>query len=271
MKKLISTLSAAIALGLAGCGGNGSIINSNTILAADGKTGHAGYLYAIDRTTGEVTPLFALPVPVRGMAFAPDGTLYAITHSCYYDGSIGKLVTIDPNDGTVTEIGDLHDEDDEINGGDPDGCMGDIEFIGDELYGMTLYENGQMVKIDTATGMQSLVGDQPWPNNNDVRGSGLVYDGTELWLLRPDNLPILPLDPESGDIGDDGPTPDVSDYAIGNGRLGNGTRASDGTVYARRNQYDGEGQLLITLDLETGDTEVVTLLPGGVSSIVAVP
>ncbi len=268
MKKLIA---AMMLLAGTACGGSGgfSHLTSDFILAADGKSGRAGYLYAINRHTGDIHYLFPMEHAIRGMAFAPDGTLYGISHDCFLSGGLGKLLRIAPETGEAEVVGPL-----KRSGDSPElGCGQDIEFVGDTLYAK-IYDEGddndfRLFTVDLDSGEVTPVGS----NTFDVRGGALISDGEALYAMHDEDDYLTEVDLEDGSFDD---TEVIIESMLANestqeSRIGNATRAADGTVYARRNDYDNQGQLLITVDLDTGATEKVLVLPPGVTSIVAVP
>lgn len=268
MKKLIA---AMMLLAGTACGGSGEVnyLTSDFILAADGRSGRAGYLYAINRQTGETTLLFPMEHAIRGMAFAPDGTLYGISHDCFLGGELGKLLRIDPGTGEAEVVGPL-----KRSGDNPElGCGQDIEFVGDTLYAKIYDDDNshqyRLFTIDLDSGEVTPVGSSTY----DTRGGALISGGEALYAMHYEDDYLTEVDLDDGSFDDTDVTIESmrANEGTEDSTIGNATRAADGTVYARRSDYDNQGQLLITVDLESGATEKVLVLPGGVSSIVAVP
>lgn len=74
-----------------------SLGGERVLFAADGRNGSSGTsLYKIDLDFGVISPVGDLGVPVTGMTYAPDGTLYGVTaQGC----DAGEVRSIDPRTG----------------------------------------------------------------------------------------------------------------------------------------------------------------------------
>lgn len=113
-------------------------------------------LYEVNPATGAGTYVSTVPTVVEGLAFAPDGTLFATTDEGG-DLSAQTLVTIDPLTGFYTIIG-------------PIGCCSDVDGIvftpdGSVLYGIDDSGSGgaRLLTIDPATGLGTIVGPTGMP------------------------------------------------------------------------------------------------------------
>ena len=113
---------------------------------ADGRNQEVGNLYRMDMNADElvVETVGALSHPITGLAFSPDGTLYATEALGYGGGS--HLLIIDVDTLEVTEVGVL-----QTSSGSTHSAIHDITFVGSRLIGWS--ESGDdPVEIDIATG-----------------------------------------------------------------------------------------------------------------------
>ncbi|MDY7093883.1 MAG: IPTL-CTERM sorting domain-containing protein [Acidobacteriota bacterium] len=133
-----------------------------------GSTGAVGAsLISIDPMTGAGTTRFPLGSigPVTEIEFRSDGVLFGAT-----GGGSSSIITIDPDTGVETLVG-VH----------AFGAVNGLEFVGNTLYG-AFFESGgmgqegnpnaQLVTVDQATGVLTVIGDIT--DINPVRG--LAYD-----------------------------------------------------------------------------------------------
>ena len=131
------------------------------LYGADGKAALAGNLWLIDPRDGysivigpiqSGEPGAEVGHAVSGLAFHPDGTLFAAT--TVFAGT-AQLLTVDPDTGEATVIGDLA-----TSGGVGYRHVADITFAGTTLVGwrQATAAPGQAVTIDTATGEVTPLG-----------------------------------------------------------------------------------------------------------------
>jgi hypothetical protein len=124
----------------------------------------------VDPRSGQSMPIAALRSDgdthaVTGLAFHPDGTLYA-SEARNSSGEPVRLLTIDPATGEVTIVGPLQTA---ALGGPVVAKVSDLAFDGESLYGAQPY--GGLYPIDIATG---TVGEQVTP---EVIRSVAIRDG----------------------------------------------------------------------------------------------
>ncbi len=130
---------------------------TSCIYVADGAEGTAGSLWCVDVDGGTVTEVGAIGYGVSAMAFAPDGTLYAITSTRL--AAAVELITIDTATGVGTPVATIFDETTTGTGGYSAACP-DMTFVGSNLVAWTesyYYADGgysydSPLLVDTATG-----------------------------------------------------------------------------------------------------------------------
>lgn len=286
MKSLHSVMAAVAAsafLLAAGCGSSGGGIQ---IFAADGRAGVPGKLYTVDMATGETTAIGAIKdsdgteYGVTGMAFGPDGVLYAVTSTAR---DHGELIIIDPDTAEAVVVGDLTDADDDEHN---HYSVADIEFADDgTLYGWSEVLSGDssdaLVSIDTDSGEVTQIGENGECNSY---GSGMAFDGSDgtMYLLcrggvydeeDPDDDGTL----DTVDL-DDG-TVTTGDYL--DGRLSpfvegcvsyNAAAFVDGMILAVENNCIGEGSrpdnpILVAIDPATAELTEIGALPRGIDAL----
>jgi hypothetical protein len=236
------------------------------LLGSAGTFRRNGSLLLVDPRTGEAAEIGPLRSEegrhsISGMAFAPDGTLYASEVGSQQEappkGDVGaRLLTIDPETGEVT-IGPTF-----ISPAPPPLLedvgpkLPDLAFIDDQLFAWS--EDGDLlVEIDVATGQLTGV-----ETDVDSYGSGLeFFEGALLGTFN-DNI-LSTLDPATGEV-----SSELAFEEVPAGRL----IASALTVYQGKlvgtNGYYGAG--LVTIDPAA---ETFTTTPGGTSldALVAMP
>lgn len=151
---------------------------------ADGTGGNSGSLWAMSldgATALDLGPLtvtgMGVGIGLTGMAFHPNGTLYAVTSSSGGAGENGgQLGRIDIATGEVTLIGPLQDLEGVLHN-----RMPDIAFLGDQLIGWT--ENGDdLALIDSATALVTRVA-----SDRGSFGTALGYNSaSDTIVLAPD-------------------------------------------------------------------------------------
>lgn len=141
---------AAGALVLAGASASSA---QATFYAASGSNGVAGSLYIINGSNGSIISTQGALLNaaggaygMTGMAFSSGGTLYGSTANASPTGA-GHLVTINPTNGQVTDIGAFGIT----------ATMSDITFAGGTLYGWGSVGHN-LYSISLATGAATLVG-----------------------------------------------------------------------------------------------------------------
>lgn len=147
--------------------------------AGDFLNGDFSTLYALDYDTNEFVAIDTSTAARTvlgttspngnwsGMTGAPDGTLYAVSSVC---GSSSTLYTVDPDDGTLTTVG-------EIGSGT---CIIDIAINAEgEMYGVDIVSDS-LYAIDPSTGAGTVVGslgvDANFAQGMDFEeNSGILY------------------------------------------------------------------------------------------------
>ena len=127
------------------------------LYAADGRDGNAGNLYRIDPATAGATTVGPIGVPITGLAFHPNGTLYAVESAQSGLAAINpppvgpvtpRLFTINTSTGHPTVIGPL------VDAAFSTFRVADIAFAGDRLLGVSRNPGGpRLVEISTTTGL----------------------------------------------------------------------------------------------------------------------
>ena len=99
-----------------------------------------GNFYSINATTGVSTLIGSLGTSVNSLVFDASGTLYAANKSLY---------TINVGTGAATLVG---------NGGTSYSSSGDLAFVGGNLYLSSVGIGDNLMRLDSATGVGTLVG-----------------------------------------------------------------------------------------------------------------
>ncbi len=225
-------------------------------------------LWDVDTDTGEATnPRETGSTTLLGVAFDPDGVLYATTDGFaeVNDEPVddGALLTIDPADGTTTLIGE------------PGFFLGegDLDFGADGvLYGVTS-ENSvvTLFTMDPETAEADVIGELEADN-----ASAMAFDGDgELWILDAtvDNPPseaiLSRIDPTDGET-QFSVTTDTALGLVG----GMAFHPETDELYVADGDFAGNNQLFL-LDTETGEFESLgETVPGdfaGLSGLAFVP
>jgi hypothetical protein len=214
-------------------------------------------LFLLNAATGALAQTIG-PVgfAVTGLAVHPEtGVLYGAT-SRNSDNSPGSLITIDPDTGAGTLIGDMVPGSDEASA--------DIDFGPDgTLYGIMEPGSDDIVTINLTTGLATFLGDA----GESTFGSGLAFDtatGKLLWSGHGSDGVLLITDPATG-VPVDGPTlTGTSSAAIAALEFG-----CDGTTLYGVELAEGGSRAtsLVTIDEGTG---AVTNLGPSVTSLDAI-
>lgn len=214
------------------------------IFLADGSGATSGSLYAVslDGTTSSV--LGAIGVGVTGMAFDPEGVLYAVTATA--GASASQLGTIDTQTGAFTVVGSLLEAD-----GTAHNQMPDITFLGDQLVGWTESAD-DIVLIDSATGTVT-----PVATERSSFGTGLAYDSAadQLYVAPAGSGGILYLVDEFGVVAE-GPV------LGGVGGVVKGMAYADGVMYGMDTDNGaGASGDVVTINTGTGSMTSLATLP----------
>jgi hypothetical protein len=194
---------------------------------------------------------------VTGLAFAPDGTLYATT--ARRDGAL-DLLTIDPLTGASTLVGPT------IDGAGPTSCT-DLTFLDARLLGWGLpgaLTGQRAVEVDPATGFVTSLGGGLLPGG----GNALAADASGLlWVIATLDpvRQIYSVDPADGTVT---PTAAVSP----DGGVINSMSWLEGVLYVVDSsnavgQVPGAPNDLATLDPVSGILTTIGPLPVGVDAI----
>ena len=138
---------------------------TSCVYVADGAEATSGSLWCVDVDAGSVTEVGAIGYGVTAMAFAPDGTLYAISSTGFDTPS--ELLTIDTATGVGTSIGPIFDA--VAGSGGAGFAFPDMTFVGSTLVAWTesftdaseVRWGDDPVTIDTATGGVTQLTDNP--------------------------------------------------------------------------------------------------------------
>ncbi len=268
-------LSAGILALTAACGSDGK--NAARVFVATGQAAEVGSLYEIDTETGDATVVTDLDYPIGAMAQGPDGLIYATTVSERVDPAI--LLTIDPETGDTTEIGEVIDHDDvEVEFA----AITGITFKNGTLYAWEEEEQCAgtdcLLAIDTTSGLAERLPE--FGEDFGTCGGGLVnVDGDLVVFFDCGEMTgDLPVDPAavvntSGDFDDIGENL-VFDEATGDE---NCLVIMDADIYeggiigvvSNCEDYDFVPHLA-SIDLDTGEVTSLTELPVNIEAVVVV-
>jgi hypothetical protein len=247
------------------------------LYVADGKGGVPGNLYLVDpRGKARVTigpiqsqgPDDGEPIghAVSGLAFAPDGTLYAAEVTRRQQEA--SLLVVDPATGAATVVGPLDETREEVVDEEVvlvtinHAAIADLTFQGTTLIGWTEPGQDDPVSIDTATGAVTVLG-----------SSGIGTFGSGMATL-PDGTVVIAGNSVSGSLHavdtTDGSTTVLVSLAGGSSDTRpNGMTLFRGTLYAVLNgDYGGAAiSALATIDPVTGAVAVLGVVPGGVDAL----
>lgn len=131
--------------------------------------GSPGQLMTIDTATGAPTVIGSISSIIDGIAFAPDGVLYAADNSAY------QLVTLNPATGSVASV---------------IGSYGNSNFVeglavrpsDDVLFGIDNSGEPHLVTLDTTTGASTSVGPFGMAGVN-MAGLAFNLDGSVLYSI----------------------------------------------------------------------------------------
>ena len=186
---------------------DGGFTYEDCLYAAAGRGAVAGDLVCIGTTTGQVTVVGPLAVPLTGLAFAPDGTLFGVEASI---DDRASLVTVDPATAAVTVVGELVDAGD---GTSVHASIPDLTFVGSTLVGWSEESlaggTDDPVTIDTRTGGVSRLAAVPSPT---TQGTGLAADAAGTVYLLENGLTgaLFTVDATTGDTTDLGALVDAA-------------------------------------------------------------
>ncbi|MHC5011745.1 MAG: NHL repeat-containing protein [Planctomycetota bacterium] len=180
MKHVVAlTLFGVVVFGaLSACGGGGGggapppPGPTPILYGADGKTGAtvgapAGNLYTIDITTGATTLIgpIAGPTGVTGLAMSPGGVMFLA--ECNANMAADTIGTVDVTTGMPTFIGNTG----------LGGAVADMTFVGSTLIGHSDAFAGDIVTINPATGVGTVLAGGPMCCGNGIaaNAAGIVY------------------------------------------------------------------------------------------------
>jgi streptogramin lyase len=205
-----------------------------TIQALDG----VDVLTSIDLATGDTTEIGETEIPqsTRGMAIAPDGTLYGASN--------GSLYTFDTSTGAATLVGSF-------------GCCNTVEAMAFDSSGALWLVSGNpssLFSVDPVTGEATEVGDV---NEGLLTGLAATCDGTIL-ATDGDDDELIAIDPATADA------TTVGDFGVD---IGMGSLSFDASgelwMLARLPAPPGAPSRTYTVDPTTGAaTEVASAVSG---------
>ncbi|MCB0221918.1 MAG: hypothetical protein KDH09_19630 [Chrysiogenetes bacterium] len=284
LRSLILALALLASLGAASCDSEGNPIP--LLLMVDGHRGNmAGYLYVLNPANASYAVVAATRdaqgthYGLSSIAFGPDGKLYGVTGA----GGFGweaenlrdpMLFEVNPVSGLLTAIGETVDSSMEPR------YMSSIVFGPDgTLYGLVSVNDpteaaGDLATIDPETGEVTVIGGDAgeWAN-------GMVWDEEGERLL------LAPQTSADGAMGEglDGSlvslnttTGAPTTVVTLDGPLNSGGTEGVGvvamayvgdTLYALLTNWDGQQQVLATIDVATGDVEIIGKLPPRVKGL----
>ena len=226
------------------------------LFAADGKTGLDGDFYVIDPSDASATVVGPVGYSITGLCMAPDGSLFGTESTQSGNQGNGRLISIDPDTGAGTVVGDLFD------GSIYHSSTADCTFVGNRLLGWS--ESGDdPVEIDTTTGAVTVI-----PNTGvSSSGSGIAMhpDGTLYFIPGRVNGNLYIINPDTG-VGFEGPALSGGTYDNINSMAFIGE-----TLYAIDTQdlgSTGSQQVLVTIDVATGVMTPIGPLPTPIDSLV---
>jgi hypothetical protein len=228
------------------------------ILAADGKTGEPGNLYAINPETGESVTIGPVGFAITGLALSPDGSIYGSQSTQSGNRGNANLISIDPVTGAGTVVGPLED----TATGVFHNSTADIVFVGERLLGWSEFGDDP-IEIDPATGAVTVIGNTGIASS----GSGLAASAEGTVHFAPGRVTanLFRLDPLTG-LGTEGPL--LSGGTFDNI---NSMTMLNGVLYAVDTQDQGSItslQVLTTIDPVTGVMTSIGPIPTGIDSIV---
>jgi hypothetical protein len=168
------------------------------LFAADGRVGAAGNLYRIDPATAAATVVGPIGIPITGMAFHPDGTLYAVESAqanLAPGGAVAnpRLLTINTSSGIPTVVGPLVDALNVTH------RIHDVTFVGTRLLGISRDPGSKLVEIHLGTGLVTPLATDisgAFPGAGNLAADGL---GITLYARAPAVLGTLfSMDPATG-------------------------------------------------------------------------
>jgi hypothetical protein len=233
--------------------GVGTLVGGFTYLptllfAADGKSGFAGFLHAVDPVTGVTTAIGQVGFAITGLTMFTDGFLYGTESTT---GSMARLIRINPVTGAGTVVGPLEDA-----AMVPHSSIADLTVSNGVLFGWS--ENGdQPVTIDHLTGLVTVVG-----GGTGSSGSGIAADAVGTIFSAPGgvNGTLNTVDPLTGVV-TVGP---ALSGASANVTEINALAFLSGTLYALGNQSGVTSPVeLYTIDPATGVMTLVIAYPPG--------
>jgi DNA-binding beta-propeller fold protein YncE len=202
------------------------------------------FLVTIDKTNANLTIIGPTGIDCDGLAFAPDGTLYAADNT---DPANPRLVTLDPTSGAV----------DQVIGSFGLGSQRWVEGLSfhpvtGELFGIDTKPDN-LVKIDLATGIAKIIG--PFGAPTESAGLSFSKSGSALYLIDWMDGCLYAVDPTTG-----------SATVIGCGDveepLGLATDPTDGQLFSA-DLSSGPDMILSRVDTSTGQRTDVGIMVGG--------
>ena len=263
MHSLIKSLALGAVLALAALPGIAhSQSLSGTLLIADGHRSAPGFLYAVSLPAKTIIPIGpirnesgSVHYAITGMAFAPDGTLYAVSNGREggADNDTGYLLIINPLTAVATEVGPL---------GADYNFIGDIAFVGEDLFGFT-HSDG-LLSIDLEDGEVTEIGGM---NTLNGGGEGLAYSGTTLYHCADGDSGGGVI--ESIDTSDGDAIAEVDLDDDDNDRHVSGATFVGDTMVGVMNNFDGGTVDLATINPATGLITRIMAVPAGVDAVAA--
>lgn len=283
MKNAIITLLAVAGLALSACGSSGG--KGPFIYAADGRRTTGGNLYKIYVDTLEVEIVGPVKSPlnddylfgVSAMVMGPDGLLYAFHNHWWQDEEEiefegesfeNAIITIDPETGSVNFLA----------GNDSYQGVKGFYWIDDTLVGVQSYgtndppsgktsQISELVYFDPETGEELVPLDDP-DDSNETYGSALLYDG-EIFYKIVENV-VYTINTETGELDE------FTELNTDNdARTFMNVIPFNGKIYALTSIGDDaevpvlSAVQLATIDLDSGEVELLGTLPGGIHTIAA--
>ncbi len=206
-----------------------------TLFGAHGNAGSAG-LITIDTVTGAASPVGPFPFKCDGIAFAPDGTLYAADNTTY------QLVTLDPITGAVASVIGPYGVAERIEGlavRPTDSALFGANVVTESLY-----------SIDTSTGALTLVGSFGTPFST-LAGLAFNLDGSVLYAIDYDFGCLFTINQATGEATTVG--------CGGQGPLGMARDPVTGTLYVTENDPFADTVLSIVSVADGSWTTVGTM------------
>lgn len=212
---------------------------------AVGSHGNPGSLHAVALDGSAAVELGPVPIALSGLAFAPDGTLYATTANDDLGSDSAQLGVVDPYAAGYTPVAWLDDPEGTLHPAVPD-----IAFMGEQLVGWTETFD-DLLLIDRNSGQVTVI-----PVAEGSMGTGLAYaPQTDTVILAPDGaMGTLFFVDELGGL-TEGP------LLMGSRTVVKGLSVSEGILFGMdTDQGAGLGDF-VSYDPMTGSATVIAALP----------